>query len=305
MRPERLTVLFLGLLAAACGGSEDSVGDCSSFKPHDEVVDLAEAGVLDGGADAGADGGSGFFCAENCPPSAGLESCKVTGTTLSCHYNPICPGGRRPEGYCPPALDSMDEERAFLGSMAHLEHASVGAFRRLRRELSHYGAPKALVRAAERSARDEVRHYRLMRRLLERRGGVAKPAGPAPREVRRLEDIATENAVEGCVHETYGALLAHRQAAQAADPVLRQAMMRIARDETRHAALAWKIAHWLDGRLTPAARERVRSARAAAARELAERERGADFATARRPLGLPEPDEAQRLVGELTQRLWS
>jgi hypothetical protein len=61
------------------------------------------------------------------------------------------------------------------------------------------------------------------------------PAPPA----RSLEELAVENAVEGCVRETYGALTAIWQARTAKDPSVAAAVRRIARDETRHAALSW------------------------------------------------------------------
>ena len=53
--------------------------------------------------------------------------------------------------------------------------------------------------------------------------------------MRELEAIAIENAVEGCVRESFGALLATWQAKTAGDARVRAAMKRIARDETRHA----------------------------------------------------------------------
>src|SRR5215208_6791664 len=46
-----------------------------------------------------------------------------------------------------------------------LEASSVEAFERLAAELSRYGAPRSLIREARRSARDEVRHALIMRRL--------------------------------------------------------------------------------------------------------------------------------------------
>jgi hypothetical protein len=46
--------------------------------------------------------------------------------------------------------------------------------------------------------------------------------------------------------ETYGASLAHHQALCARDPQVRAVMTAIAEDETRHAALSWQVAHWLE-----------------------------------------------------------
>jgi hypothetical protein len=80
-------------------------------------------------------------------------------------------------------------------------------------------------------------------------------------EVRSLTAIAEENAVEGCVRETFGALLATFQATHAADTSVRAAMRRIARDETRHAVLGWRIASWVEGRVDRGCRARVAAAR--------------------------------------------
>ena len=53
---------------------------------------------------------------------------------------------------------------------------------------------------------------------------------------------------------SYGALVVTWQASHASDRAIRDAMRRIARDETRHAALAWTIAAWAEPRLGEPAR---------------------------------------------------
>jgi hypothetical protein len=83
-----------------------------------------------------------------------------------------------------------------------------------------------------------------------------------------LESLAVENAVEGCVRESMGAVIAAHQATHARDRAVARAMRRIAADEARHAALAWAIDAWIATRLTPGARERVRAAKRAAVAEL-------------------------------------
>jgi hypothetical protein len=135
----------------------------------------------------------------------------------------------------------------------------------LARELSDHCAPAGLVTAALRSARDEVRHTRLT-------GAVARRYGAAPLRprfavtpgARSLVAIATENAVEGCVGETHGALVALWQAEHAADPHIAAAMRGIATDEVRHAELAWAVARWIETKLPAVDRRRVRRARAEA-----------------------------------------
>jgi len=80
----------------------------------------------------------------------------------------------------------------------------------------------------------------------------------APRD---LEAIAIENAIEGCVREAYGAILATHQARTAEAASVRRFARTIARDERRRAALAFDVGRWLDERLDAQARARVAAAR--------------------------------------------
>ncbi len=96
-------------------------------------------------------------------------------------------------------------------------------------------------------------------RALARRHGAhhVRPPRVGESPVRELVAIAVENAIEGCVRETWGAALAWFQATHAADPIVRSAMARIARDETQHAALGWSLHHWAMTRLPAAQRAEV------------------------------------------------
>lgn len=153
-----------------------------------------------------------------------------------------CAIGRRPAGLVEMDASCTDLVGAFFARAAQLEAASVDAFRVLQRELRAHGAPRGLLARATRAANDEIAHARMTAAIARRFGGrFAKPR-VEPREVRSLEEIALENATEGCVNETYGALVATFQARVAGDPRVRAAMARIARDETRHAALARDVA---------------------------------------------------------------
>jgi len=88
--------------------------------------------------------------------------------------------------------------------------------------------------------------------------------------VRDLEEIALENAVEGCVRETFAGVAATYKAAHAGDAGIAAAMRIIAQDETRHAALAWDVAAWLDGKLSKR-RGRGRAAQRAAVQQVLQR----------------------------------
>jgi hypothetical protein len=194
-----------------------------------------------------------------------------TGTRVRCHY--ISPAGCATDGRVPEGLqEARVEARCALGAhfaeMAWLEAASVPAFLRLADELKAHGAPEALIRAARRSAGDEVRHTRAAGELARRHGASVPEVELEPFSERSLEEMLLENAREGCVRETYGAVVAAWQAQHAQDAQVREELRRIAADELRHSELAWAVADWAAERLTPEAQQRVRDARHEAFQEL-------------------------------------
>ena len=193
----------------------------------------------------------------------------------------------------------------FFAGAARLEAASVFAFGILAGELEAHRAPMHLVRAARRSARDEARHAAAMARLARRYGAVAACARVRPPAVRGLEAIAAENAAEGCVRETYGALVAGWQARTSADPCVKRELARIAADELRHAELSWRVAEWIEPKLTQAARRRVRRARAVAVAELLDSVRRAPPSERVSIVGLPSATQARHCVRTLARTLWT
>lgn len=233
---------------------------------------------------------------------------EVLETILIEKGDPGCSVGRLPAGLCRRprvARQKAGAVGAFFADVAHLEAAAVTAFGQLARELSLHGAPRGMVSAALRSRRDEIRHARTVARLARRHG--ARPIRPRvdPTSPRRLVDVAADNAAEGCIRETYGALVAHVQARRASDPVVRRALARIAGDETRHAVLSWKLARWTDAHMRPSERAEV-ARRARHALERLELElTGAFDDRVHDVAGLPHADEARRLFGGLRDALWS
>lgn len=176
--------------------------------------------------------------------------------------------GRRPEGlHVHGACADPDDVGAQLAAMAELEAASVPAFERLARELAAHDAPAELIRRARVAMRDEVRHARVMRELAVQFGGAPRPFDVPALPIRALDAIARENAIEGCVREAYGALVATYQAETAA-PELRAAFAAIARDERRHAELAEDVDAWIAERLDDTSRAAIVGARRAAELEL-------------------------------------
>lgn len=172
-----------------------------------------------------------------------------------------CAGGRSTEGITVSEMPQGPSFGSWLGRMATLEAESIPAFRRLAHELAALGAPRKLRRRASRSRRDEMRHARTISSLARRHGGTpARVLDPNRRlALRSLEEVALENAVEGCIRETYGAWQALTQSRESADPEFRAIMKRIAEDEMRHATLAWEIHDWAMKRLDAGQRAHIQN----------------------------------------------
>jgi len=208
------------------------------------------------------------------------------------------PRGRRPEGLASRVAEHADARARWYAESMHLEAASVPAFERLAAELAALGAPPRLVRAARAAARDEVRHAATMTQLGARIGAALTDVVVTPVAERTIEQIAIENAVEGCVNEGFAAVLCEYQARTASDPDLAAAMTDIARDEQAHAGLSFAIAAWLETQLSQRALEAVERAvddalRALPALAAAE---STQYATVAATLGLPSLDAARALA---------
>lgn len=211
----------------------------------------------------------------------------------------VCPGGagRRPRGL---RACTVRRTRAPLGRyfarLAYLEAASVLAFRDLAGALGALDAPAGLRRAALRAASDERRHARITRRLARRFGGRTGRPRAARSTTPSLEELLVDNAVEGCVGETHGALFAIWQAARAEDAEVAQAMHRIAEDEARHATLSWRLLFWGAPRLGPDGARRVRERLGLALTSLRARSTAPAATDVMRLAGHPPPEVARALT---------
>jgi len=277
--------------------------------PPPAIVPFPASDIPDGGFATPCQ--SGTFCNGYCPSVQYTTCCGPQmnasgGYELTCILNCAAPGpGRRPDGRAPAVADASGcDVGRYFAEAAHLEAASVHAFRRLGRELSAHDAPPSLVADARRALRDEVRHARLTRQLARAHGAAPPPVRVSPAAPRSLEAIAVENAVEGCVRETFAALLAVHQARAAADPEVRATMALIAPDETRHAELAWAVDRWLRTRLDRAARRRVKQARRSAVAALSAEATGLPPSLAS-ALGLPDLPRTRALIEATRRELWS
>ncbi len=322
MKRDLLRQLFRGALVAAL-----PLGACAppSFPPRDASA-LFDANrgdgmgrclpsthvdaILDGGIDdAGCDNLCIAAAQQQGGPQFGSQSLVLAcaanvndggALAVDCDVIPYCVGGRRPAGLRDIESSNDGEIGEYFARAAHLEAASIVAFRRLRSELRHQRAPAALLDGATRAASDEIRHARVLGALARARGAKPRALAIAPVARRSLLALAIENAREGCIRESFGALTAAWQSRAAVDPELRAAMRPIADDELRHAELAWSIRDWCASRLDPRERAQVSAAldderarlRTEARRELPP--------TLRHQLGLPTPQIAEALLNHLT-----
>lgn len=226
-------------------------------------------------------------------PVVGTVACRGTEVQLLCE-------GRRPLGFeGPPPPDAELGET--LAHFAMLEAASVIAFGQLASQLDAWGAPAALVDRCRQAQADEVLHAAAMAGLARRMGRRVPRARVVPCSETRLE-VALHNAVEGCVSETWSALVAHVIARSAGDARVRAAFARIASDETRHAQLAWDLHAWLVEGLTPEEAARVDAARTAALGQLPA---VAEAQARLHPpaLGLSDATAMQAAAGDFARRL--
>jgi hypothetical protein len=229
----------------------------------------------------------------------------IDGSTTDHVYCSSCAVGRKPadlldnEGGC----QGEDPVATALAEMARIEAASVHAFRRLERSLSELGADVDLRARARRAARDEIRHARIAARLAKKRG-----ARPRPVRLSRSQpttfDLALENAVAGCVHETLGVAYLEHQKSHAADPELRALAASLYDDELEHAALSWDLIAFFERHLTEAQKGELRRATVRALDEVVD-EIGRVHPRVRTALGLPDRAIVANMVRSLRSTLFS
>jgi hypothetical protein len=246
------------------------------------------------------------LCEELCHNDAAL--CVLSGSDAVFCFR-ACPGstccGRRPRGATFETAGGEAPVGLWFAELSAREEASIAAFEILAEELEAHGAPKRLVAAAKRAARDERSHARIMTAFAMRYGGTPRRPRVERGPVRSLEEIAVENATEGCVRETFGALVGMWQARFAGDPQVRKAMRGVARDESQHAALSWEVARWIEPTLSTGARARLATAKGDAIRQFEAELLGEPAPDVVRVAGIPSAHEARRLFERARAMLWT
>ncbi len=268
---------------------------------------VSDGGIPDGGSQGA------FLHSADCAKICGdtltcqqtVNEAGVAGVTCfsQCDYAVGC--GRRPAELSPCKNHGSNVLARYFEQAAYLEAASVHAFHRLARELAAHQAPQSLVSAALIAATQEVRHARVMSRLAKRFGGSAPVPPQGPTHIRSLLEIAVENVQEGCVRETYGALVAWLQAGTASDAKVRRALRIIAQEETEHSRLAFAVAEFCQNRLAPDEQQQVRRAERNAITELVHSVHNETPAVLVDVVGLPTPELAGRFVAEAKRLLWT
>jgi hypothetical protein len=158
-------------------------------------------------------------------------------------------------------LTPSTEQAAYWLAVARMEHASVASFARFTNELLRFSAPPQLLAEALAAAADEIRHAEHTFAIASAYAGA--PLGPGALRVDALcptddpELFVTRLITEGCVGETLGVAEILALLDGDLDPRLRPQLERIAADETRHAALAWKTLRWFAPRVDPAVLEQA------------------------------------------------
>lgn len=253
------TIAFDGEIVAYGGGfvltSEGSIYDVDENGRVERVADVepgarAITGNWDGFVVAGDDGQAAraYF-----QPCVGGRPWVVGGVPTVADLV-----GEIPHDSLDP-LDPLDRELAVAWAQDGLvEHASVAAFARVVRELLSIGAPAELIRATQQAIADELEHARLCFDLASRHAGAVLGPGSLPllakptifgtvSDSRAGDPVAIALAMleEGCINESVAAAEAAVAALQCREPGAKSVLERIAADETRHAALAWRTLRWL------------------------------------------------------------
>lgn len=193
----------------------------------------------------------------------------------------------------------------YFANIARLEESAVAAFDVMVAELSSLGAPAALVAAAQEAREDEVRHTAAMGALAQRFGAAPLSPEITPVGPRTPFEIALENAVEGCVRETFGALVGAHQALRAGDAGVAEAMREVADDEIRHAELSWSVAGWLEPQLTDEEREQIAQAKRDAIEMLRNQAREPIDPEIVSLAGVPAAETAVAMVERLAADIWA
>lgn len=246
---------------------------------------------------------------DNKTPST-LVSCEVEYTAIHSPYT--CPkpvAGRLPNGVQlkngeVATQSSVNILGQYLAGMAAMETAAITAFEYLTRELEAYDAPEALIACAREAVVEETRHAEMTGLLSASYGAEVSEVQVDDFCLRSLYEIALENAVEGCVNETFAAACGLWQSESAELEVFRQVIAHITEEEMGHAKLSWDIHQWVMPQLSEREQEQIRVAQIEAIEHLVVDFKQESNPELQKAFGLPTRDDAARLFTQLKESVW-
>jgi hypothetical protein len=215
--------------------------------------------------------------------------------------------GRRPDGLRKAGSANVERDVGrYFAEVAHLEAAAVRAFEIMIEDLQRLEAPAELVLRARHARSDEIRHAWAFEALADSLGVARLAVEVEPLRDRTLLEVALENAVEGVVRETWGALSGAWQARHATDEAARRVFESVAEDEAEHAELSLALDDWFATRLNEEELALVEAAKRRALVEL-RAELGASEPDARlvNIAGVPDRARALDLLARLEADLFS
>ncbi len=249
------------------------------------------------------------------PKNHELVSCKVSYTELK-YPKSNKPGcfspaprpipGRMPVGMKPITISSTHSLLGnYFANMAMMEKAAITAFQYLVRELEAYEAPQELIELARKAIAEEARHTKMASNLSKGYNTEIPEFIVNEFQLRSLFEIALENAVEGCVNESFAATCGLWQHAHAEHDVFREVIGHITEEEIGHGALSWSIHEWIMPQLTEAQQAHVLQAQAKAFDTLEENFKLEEHPEVRIALGLPNQTEASALIHSFREQVLS
>lgn len=234
-------------------------------------------------------------------------SCEITYTAIDSPYT--CPRpvpGRMPNGLRTDAAEQSAQNSIaeYLANMRAMEAAAVTAFKYLTRELEAYGAPQALIDRAKQAVTEEQRHAEMADLLAAAHQAELVNVAVDDFVLRSLYEIALENAIEGCVNETFAAACGIWQSEHAELPAFKEVIAHITDEEMGHAALSWEIHEWLMPQLSLAQQHQIRESQSLAIDELINNFRQKGDPAQQFAFGLPDEQAAGYIFAQLQNSVW-
>ena len=253
-------LLCIGFASSGVFACQTSADECTTSCPTHQGMSDGQSVDMWGRCNlvAQADGSQRRTCfySTNLPscgrPFLVMQRPRLADVTRRGDWAAVVPRGLRVRDL--PAAVRGELARSYT-EMAQMEHASIAAFARFSLQLLAFGAPADLVRDAARAGLDEQRHAELCFGIASAYAGEA--IGPGALAVQdclgdvSLASVALTTFLEGCIGETVAAVEARELARSTRDSVLATELARIAEDESRHAALAWRFVSWALERIGP------------------------------------------------------